>query len=91
MEKYWLALGFFAQGLFAARFIIQWITSERERRSVIPIAFWYFSIAGSLMLLVYAIYKQDPVFIVGQSMGSFIYVRNLFLIHKKKSAESAIS
>jgi lipid-A-disaccharide synthase-like uncharacterized protein len=88
MEKYWLALGFFAQALFAARFIIQWITSEKEKRSVIPIAFWYFSIAGSLLLLVYAIYKQDPVFILGQSMGSFIYVRNLILIHKKKKAEA---
>ena len=82
----WLVLGFAGQALFSMRFLVQWIYSERCRRSVIPVAFWYFSIAGGLMLLSYAIYRRDPVFIVGQAAGFFIYSRNLYLIHRERSA-----
>jgi len=64
---------------------VQWLTSEMERRSVIPIAFWYFSIFGGLTLLTYAIYRKDPVFITGQALGLFIYSRNLYLIHREKA------
>ena len=83
-EQIWLAVGFIGQAMFGARFLVQWIASEREQRSVIPIAFWYFSIAGSLIVLTYAIHRLDPVFILGQSVGSFIYVRNLYLLHRER-------
>ena len=75
---WWLALGFFAQALFTARFLVQWIASERAGKSVIPIAFWFFSIGGGLLLLVYALYRRDPVFIAGQAFGVFVYARNLY-------------
>jgi lipid-A-disaccharide synthase-like uncharacterized protein len=75
---WWLALGFLAQALFTARFLVQWIASERAGKSVIPIAFWFFSIGGGLLLLVYALYRRDPVFIAGQAFGVFVYARNLF-------------
>jgi len=85
-ETIWLAIGFVGQGLFSARFIVQWIKSEREKKSVFPIAFWYFSIAGGVTLLAYAIYRQDPVFIVGQFTGLFIYLRNLyFVVYERKN------
>src|SRR5450631_759002 len=77
---WWLALGFFAQALFTARFLVQWIASERAGRSVIPIAFWFFSIGGGALLLVYALYRRDPVFIAGQALGLVVYVRNLYFI-----------
>ena len=83
---YWLVVGFIGQALFGMRFIIQWIISEKRGESVIPLPFWYLSIGGSLILLSYAIHKQDPVFILGQSMGSIIYIRNLILISRKKRA-----
>lgn len=79
-EEIWLAVGFVGQGLFATRFVVQWICSERARRSVIPLAFWIFSILGSMTLLAYALWRRDPVFILGQSFGLFIYVRNLSLL-----------
>ena len=85
----WMVLGFFAQGLFAARFIIQWIKSERARRSIIPTSFWYFSIAGSILLLVYAIHKRDAVFILGQAAGTIVYARNVYLI-RRHAAEQAL-
>ncbi len=77
----WLSVGFAGQALFSLRFLVQWLRSEREKRSVIPIAFWYFSLAGGAVLLAYAVHRRDPVFIVGQLCGLFIYGRNLFLIH----------
>jgi lipid-A-disaccharide synthase-like uncharacterized protein len=80
-EIVWIVIGLAGQFLFSMRFLIQWIASEREKRSIIPIAFWYFSIAGGMTLLAYAIYRQDPVFILGQSTGVLIYARNLYLIH----------
>lgn len=77
----WLCVGFAGQALFSLRFLVQWLRSERERRSVIPVAFWYFSLAGGATLLTYAVHRADPVFIVGQLCGLFIYGRNLFLVH----------
>ncbi len=82
----WLGLGFVAQALFASRFIIQWISSEKAGQSVVPLAFWYLSLGGSLLLLIYAIYRKDPAFIIGQSVGGLIYARNLVLIPRKRSA-----
>ena len=84
MEMIWLAIGFGGQLLFSMRFLIQWLYSEKHRESVIPEAFWYFSIGGGMLLLAYAIYRMDPVFILGQSMGVFIYLRNLYFIQQKK-------
>jgi lipid-A-disaccharide synthase-like uncharacterized protein len=83
-EIAWVAIGLGGQLLFSLRFLIQWIASEREGRSIIPVAFWYLSIAGGMVLLAYAIYRQDPVFIIGQLTGVFIYVRNLYLIHVER-------
>ncbi|MCB1369814.1 MAG: lipid-A-disaccharide synthase N-terminal domain-containing protein [Rhodobacteraceae bacterium] len=72
--------------MFSMRFLIQWISSERARKSVMPVAFWYFSLAGGAILLTYAIYRRDPVFILGQATGLFIYSRNLWLIRAEKRA-----
>jgi len=87
----WLVLGFIAQGLFAARFLVQWVTSERARQSVIPASFWYLSLAGSTLLLVYAIHKRDIVFILGQSAGMLVYVRNLLLLRRPSARHIATS
>ena len=87
----WLAVGFMGQVLFSARFLVQWVSSERRKRSVVPLAFWYFSLAGGATLLAYAIHRQDPVFIVGQAAGLFIYLRNLQLIYRQRRAEAAES
>ncbi len=83
-EAIWLTIGFGGQALFAARFLIQWIVSEKENKSTIPISFWYFSLAGGVVLLVYAIHRADPVFIAGQASGLLIYLRNLYLIRKAR-------
>jgi lipid-A-disaccharide synthase-like uncharacterized protein len=82
-DPMWLLIGFAGQALFSARFIIQWLRSEREKKSVVPVAFWYFSLAGGAALTLYAIHRADPVFIVGQALGLFIYLRNLWLIYKE--------
>ena len=84
IPPFWLIVGFVGQALFSMRFILQWVQSEREGRSVIPLAFWYFSVAGSLVLLVYAIHRADPVFILGQSAGIVIYLRNRYLISRER-------
>lgn len=78
-----LIIGFIGQGLFSMRFIIQWIASEKAKKSVIPFSFWIFSLLGSMFLLVYAIYKKDPVFILGQAPNVLIYSRNIYLIKKR--------
>lgn len=78
-----MIIGFLGQGLFSARFFVQWIASERKQESVIPFSFWILSIAGSFLLLIYAIYKKDPVFILGQAPNIFIYGRNIYMIRKK--------
>ncbi len=84
MSKLWLGLGFFAQLMFSARFLVQWLASEKAGKSIMPLLFWHLSIAGSVLLLAYSIYRKDPVFILGQSMGIFIYSRNLYLIRREK-------
>jgi lipid-A-disaccharide synthase-like uncharacterized protein len=84
-DLWWLLIGFGGQALFMARFVIQWFVSERERRSVIPVSFWYFSIVGALVLLVYAMHRRDPVFIAGQVLGVAIYLRNLRLIRLEET------
>lgn len=84
MSTFWLVLGLTGQVAFTGRFVVQWIASEREGRSVVPVLFWVLSIAGSSLLLAYAIYRRDPVFVLGQSMGLFIYFRNLHLIHRER-------
>ena len=76
----WMAIGLLGQGLFSARFIVQWLVSEKQKESVTPIAFWYFSLAGGVILLTYAIHRRDTVFIIGQATGLLVYVRNLMLI-----------
>ena len=76
----WVVLGFAAQALFTMRFVVQWIASERARKSVMPVAFWFFSIGGGVLLLVYALYRRDPVFIAGQALGLVVYIRNLYFI-----------
>jgi lipid-A-disaccharide synthase-like uncharacterized protein len=81
---WWVVLGFVAQAMFTGRFLVQWIASEREGKSVIPIAFWFFSIAGGLLLFAYALYRRDPVFILGQGFGVFVYLRNLYLVLKEQ-------
>ncbi len=80
----WLIIGFAGQILFSLRFLVQWMASEKKKKSVIPISFWYFSLGGSFLLLAYALHRKDPVFILGQSMGFVIYIRNLVLIDKEK-------
>ena len=80
----WLAIGFLGQALFGARFVVQWLSSERQRKSVMPLAFWYFSLGGGVILLAYAIWRRDPVFIAGQGAGLAIYGRNLFFIWRDK-------
>jgi len=86
-ELIWLTIGFSAQLMFSMRFIVQWIASEKARRSIVPEIFWYFSFLGGLMLFIYAVHRMDPVFILGQGMGLVIYARNIYFIwsHKKKS------
>ncbi|MFD2251778.1 lipid-A-disaccharide synthase-like uncharacterized protein [Pseudochelatococcus lubricantis] len=82
IEKFsvWLALGLLGQALFSARFLVQWIASERAGRSVVPVAFWFFSIGGGFITLIYGIVQREPVIILGQSLSLFIYARNLMLI-----------
>src|ERR1700730_14136507 len=82
--RLWLIIGFAGQALFTARFLVQWIASERKRDSVVPVAFWWLSLLGGLTLLSYASYRQDPVIIVGQAMGLVVYARNLMLVGKAK-------
>lgn len=83
----WIAIGFLGQALFSARFIIQWLSSEKAGKSVVPLSFWYFSIAGGAVLTAYAVYRKDPVFIFGQGLGLLIYVRNLMLIYRHQEQE----
>ena len=83
-EQLMIIIGFAGQGLFAMRFIIQWLKSEDEGRSVIPLAFWYFSIGGGMVLFLYALWRKDPVIICGQGLGLFIYLRNLYLIYRER-------
>src|ERR671925_447382 len=81
-----ILIGYVAQTLFAMRFVVQWIASERAGRSVVPFAFWVFSIGGGLMLLGYAIYRKDPVFILGQGFGVFVYLRNMYWVMRDRGS-----
>ena len=83
-EVLWLGIGFAGQLLFMMRFLWQWIQSERQQRSIIPIAFWYFSLAGGVTLFAYAVHRRDPVFITGQLLGLTVYTRNLLLIRRER-------
>jgi lipid-A-disaccharide synthase-like uncharacterized protein len=85
---WWLILGFVAQALFTMRFLVQWIASERAGHSVIPLAFWVFSIGGGILLLVYALYRRDAVFIAGQAFGVFVYLRNLYFVLRDRKASA---
>jgi lipid-A-disaccharide synthase-like uncharacterized protein len=86
-EHVWLAIGFLGQACFFMRFFVQWLASERRRQSVIPVHFWYFSLAGGLIVLTYALYRRDPVFIAGQVGGLFVYLRNLYFIYRNRGQE----
>jgi lipid-A-disaccharide synthase-like uncharacterized protein len=88
-EWLWLGIGFLGQAMFSARFLVQWLASERAKRSVVPMAFWFFSLAGGVTLLAYALYRRDPVFIAGQGAGLFIYTRNLVLIRRELRERAA--
>jgi lipid-A-disaccharide synthase-like uncharacterized protein len=83
----WVAIGFLGQLCFSMRFLVQWISSERLGKSVIPIYFWYFSLMGGLILTAYAFHRRDPVFLLGQSMGLVIYVRNLVLVYRERALD----
>jgi lipid-A-disaccharide synthase-like uncharacterized protein len=89
MNVIWLSVGFLGQAMFSMRFLIQWLSSERQRRSVVPVHFWHFSLAGGLILLIYAIHRRDPVFILGQAGGILIYLRNLYFIKRPPQAAPA--
>ena len=81
----WLGVGFLGQAFFFSRFLVQWLASEKAGRSIFPMAFWYLSLSGGFVLLVYAVYRRDPVFIIGQSTGTFIYLRNIRLRKRDKA------
>lgn len=87
-EFWWVAFGLLGQLMFTGRFLVQWIASERAKKSVVPVIFWYFSMGGGLILLAYAIYRRDPVFVLGQSLGVFIYARNLWLIRRERQTDA---
>jgi lipid-A-disaccharide synthase-like uncharacterized protein len=82
--NWWVLLGYAGQALFAMRFIVQWVASERVGRSVIPMAFWFFSLGGGVLLFAYALYIRDPVFIIGQGLGLFVYLRNLYFVARER-------
>lgn len=85
----WLVLGFLGQAMFTGRFLVQWVASERRRASVVPVAFWWLSIAGGVLLLSYALHRGDPVFILGQTAGLAVYGRNLVLLRRAGRSEGA--
>jgi lipid-A-disaccharide synthase-like uncharacterized protein len=88
-ELIWIGVGLGGQALFSMRFLLQWIMSERARRSVVPELFWYFSLAGGLTLFAYAVHREDPVFMIGQATGLIIYSRNIWLIQREKREKRA--
>lgn len=90
IDKIWVIIGLLGQAMFTGRFLVQWVQSERKGQSVIPLAFWYFSICGSVILLSYAVWRKDPVFIIGQSTGLFIYMRNLHFIFRDRRKKEVL-
>ena len=91
IEKFdWIVLvGYVAQLMFTMRFVVQWIASERAGKMVMPIAFWFFSIGGGVLLFAYSLYRKDPVFIAGQGLGLFVYLRNLYFVLREKNQATA--
>ena len=87
---WWVVLGLIAQALFTMRFLVQWIASERAGHSVIPTAFWFLSIGGGVLLLIYALYRKDAVFIAGQAFGVFVYLRNLYFVLRDRRATTVV-
>jgi len=87
--NFWLIFGFLAQGLFALRFLVQWLYSEYRKESFVPVYFWYISLLGGILILIYSIHIKDPVFIVGQTCGIFVYIRNLMLIYSRKREKTS--
>jgi len=85
-EIIWLVVGFAGQGLFFMRFLIQWLHSERVKKSVIPVTFWYFSLSGGIILFIYSLHIRNPVFIVGQGLGLIVYIRNLYFVFRERAA-----
>ena len=85
IPRAWLAVGFVGQFFFSCRFVVQWIVSERRRASVIPPVFWWLSVLGAICLLAYAVYRKDPVFILGQSVGMLVYARNIVLLQRRRN------
>jgi len=85
---WWVILGVVAQVSFTMRFVVQWIASERAGRSVVPMAFWWFSIGGGLLLLAYALTRRDPIFIIGQAFGVFVYTRNLYWVLRDRGEDA---
>ena len=83
---WWVLLGYAGQALFTMRFVVQWIATERARKSVIPVAFWFFSIGGGVLLFGYALSRRDPVFILGQGLGLFVYLRNLYFVYRERGS-----
>jgi lipid-A-disaccharide synthase-like uncharacterized protein len=83
-ERFWIGLGLLAEALFGARVLVQWLASERLRRSVVPPMYWYLSLAGGVMLLTYAVYRLDPIFIVGEAFGVLVFARNVVLIRRTR-------
>lgn len=90
-DTLWIVIGFAGQALFSGRFLVQWLYSEKHKKSLIPVAFWWFSIGGGLTLFAYAWHRNDPVFIFGQGLGLFIYLRNIFLIRREKREHGVVS
>ncbi|HEX2952596.1 MAG TPA: lipid-A-disaccharide synthase N-terminal domain-containing protein [Bacillota bacterium] len=88
-DHIWVAIGFIGQLVFGARFYVQWLASERAKKSIVPVSFWYLSIVGSFTLLAYAIYRMDPVFIIGQLFGTSIYFRNIALLKKENAGRTS--
>ena len=84
-----VVIGFIGQTLFSLRFIVQWLSSEKIKKSIIPLAFWYFSLGGGSILFAYALHQRDPVFAVGQGSGLFIYLRNLYLVYRERRHQTA--
>lgn len=85
----WLTIGFVGQAMFSARFIVQWFASERAKRSIVPMMFWYLSVGGGVVLLAYAIHQRDPVFMVGQACGLFVYLRNIYFLRAHREQVEA--
>ena len=88
---WWVLLGFIAQAMFTMRFVVQWIASERAGHSVIPMAFWIFSILGGMLLLIYALYRKDAVFIAGQAFSFFVYARNLYFVMRDRKESARVA